>query len=154
MTFGAALSLLSPVSALPLSGPRPIFLPAGLAHDLWIQGCGALLSPPVGGMVSSVFPLPVCRSVSQLVGLLFVFASCWRVKPSRVVSLLLPPSLAFIYISAPTTWKIWNQNTAKSRNSVLAVCWAECGSWQCGGMLSYMTTGGKLRLFLIKEEVM
>ncbi len=101
--------------------PHPPACRAGawpLNPGLWCTS----LSPPVGEMVSSVFPLPVCRSVSgQPVGcsassFLFLFLffllpvdGCNRLASSlsSFFLLQLPPSLAFLYISAPLSNCPW-----------------------------------------------
>lgn len=166
MTFGAALSLssfsLSPLLSFcfcskPLFGPGPQSpaCRAGawpLNPGLWCTS----LSPPVGETVHLFFHfLSVGQSaVNQSVVLLpapcFVlfFSSCLWVQPFGFVSLLLffsrlPPSLAFVCISAPfvklppdSFKEICYQNTAKRCDSVLAVCWAPSGSWQWRGLLS------------------
>lgn len=101
----------------------------------------------------SVFPLPVCRSVcSQPVGCsassyLFCFFlpvdGCNRLASSLSSFFYwLPPSLTFFTFqplcqTAPDNLnEICYQNTAKRCDSVLAVCWAQSGSWQWWGLLS------------------
>lgn len=89
------------------------------------------------------------QPTNQSVALLLVFfffllmdATVW-LRLSPPFFLWPPPSLAFLYISAPfcptapdNLNEICNQNTAKSCDSVLAVCRARCGRWQWRGLLS------------------